>query len=376
MPSTPALSQPSLSSVAFDQVDWFGSQAPVVSFSEWGKFSVTITPDTQVEYINVLANTGGSDVWIVKNLPSLPSGVDPTTQRFSTLFDFGLLGVTRGFDLLTLDYLITIDAVPRTSAPGAGSMTSISVGSVVRDAEGKGTGPFKNPGAPADLTSLNFTFLFLEFNWEFNIPNVDLDSSTYPDDLNGCGPAAAANSLKWLGAPGDVGTIFEDISDDMGRVGGDGVDDDEFLDGKLKYINDEGLNINVKFMDDSLGGSDYTTGDECETDAQCTAPSECLASSGHWVTVAGSIDLGLVQGIWTKDDGDQENAGGTETTFSWLRTRADGYLEATGYGRNKVDIVVSESPIDPVLPALQWAALAALVGLMSAAAIGPLRRNA
>lgn len=443
--ATAAGAQPVLSNIAFDQIDWFGVQVPAIPDSEWGDFSVDVTPGASIEYINVLANTGGADQWIVRNLPTIPSSADPSTQRFSTSFDLGLLGVARGVDIVTLDYRVTVDAVPRTSAPPAGAMTTVGVGTLLIDAQGRegGDSPLEEPGAPPDLSTLDFTFGGLTFGWHLDVPNIDLDDATNPGDRNGCGPAAAANSLKWLGAPDPLRTIFEDISDDMGRGFRQGVTDPQFLNGKLKYINDEGLGLVVKFQDEQLGGANYTTpdgtargrgtvptfdfirneldagedvelgmtfyrcsecvqdgnddlfldidagnpctmssqcdaivpgdmlglcravGDECELDDDCPALSECRPAGGHWVTVTGSLDIGFAQGIWTKDDGRQAAAGGTRTQFSWLRTRDDGFLEAVpGFPRHKLDVVVSESPVEA--PALGARGLAA-VGLLVAA---------
>jgi hypothetical protein len=84
---------------------------------------------------------------------------------------------------------------------------------------------------------------------------------------------------------------------------------------------------------------------ECEVNADCNV-GDCVSSGGHFVTVVGKLDLGFAQGLWTKDDRDQVNAGGTRTKFGWLRTRGDGFLETTAFHRNKVDIVVTESPRD------------------------------
>jgi hypothetical protein len=423
-----------VSGITFDQVDWFGSQAPPVANSEWGVFAADITPDTSEFYVNVLASTGGPDTWVVRNLPTLPSTLDPATQRFSTVFDLGLLGLSRGTDLTSLDYLVTIDPAPRTTPPPSGSMTTISVGDIIIDAEGRDLGDvLTEPGQPADLSSLDFTVLVTDFQWEPVMPNLDLDNATNPGDLNGCGPAAAANSLKWLGAPDPLRTIFNDISSDMGRGAGQPVGDGQFIDGKLKYVKDEALGIEVKFQDNGLGGSnrkttngtavakgtkptfeflrreleqgedveigmtffrctrcvsdgngdgttDIDAGNKCKVNGDCDAvsngdgaglcraigpqcvvdsdcnsgSSRCAASGGHWVTATGSLDLGLVQGVWTNDDGNQSAAGGLRTSnFSWIKIRKDGFMELSGFPRNQVDIVVSESPRFIIPPTLE-----------------------
>lgn len=440
---TPALAQPTLGNLAFDQVDWFGTQVPAIIDSEWGRFSLDITPGANTEFINVLANAGGSDAWIVRNLPSIPSSADPATQRFSTLFDLGLLGISRGVDITSLDYLLTVDATPRATAPPSGSMTTVAVGSVVIDAQGRetGEGPLREPGSPAPLAALMFTDHPVEQFWHADVPNIDLDDAANNGDFDGCGPAAAANSLKWLGAPDPLRTVFDDLSADMGRSPGSTVTDGQFFTGKLKYIHDQGFGLDVKYQSDAFGGLDINTpygkaknrgtkptfqfimdeiaadedvelgmtffrctecvedgnedmvpdidagqpcelniecdalapgdllgkcmpvGAECDEQNDCPVLSQCRAAGGHWVNVVGTIAVGGAHGIWTKDDADQEGAGGTQTQFSWLWTRADGFLEAIpSFARHRLDIVVSESPSEaPALGARGLVAVALLV---------------
>lgn len=440
----PAHAQVSVGNIAFDQIDWFGSQAPAVTDSEWGQFSADITPDSSIAFLNVLANTGGSDQWVVRNLPVLPSSADPSSQNIATLFDLGPLGITRGTDLTTLDYRLVADAAPRTSAPAAGAMTTVAVGDVVRDAEGLGTGPLENPGAPADLTGLDFSIGIggISFVWQLGMPAYDLDKSARPEEKNGCVSAAVTNSMEWLGAvPDPPATTFERVDFAM-REPGKGVPIDVIVGRKLSYILNEKKNIRVKFQSTDFGDEDVELGGQtaiakgtvpdfdflcdeleddedveigmawrrctfcapdgngdmiqdidagldcdsqtlcdalavgdglgsckplgsrCTTDAECGPFSDCGESGGHMVVVNGCIDLGFAHGIWTRDDGDDEHAGGTRTTFSWLKEHPNGEIEATGFARNAIDTIVSESPYNPV-PVAGATGLLTLTGLLA-----------
>jgi hypothetical protein len=93
------------------------------------------------------------------------------------------------------------------------------------------------------------------------VPNIELDDSTYPDtdeyagDRNACGPASAANSLEWLDStfteidiPDSLRATLRELSKLMNRARNGGVTIDNFIRGKLDFIEKYKLSINVKFQ--------------------------------------------------------------------------------------------------------------------------------
>ena len=170
--------------------------------------------------------------------------------------------------------------------------------------------------------------------------------------------------------------------------------DEAALNGKLALNSSLTLGLTTKFQDDELGGTDHSypghpeygsatakgtkptfefisselaagedvelgmtwyrcggtaQGRPCEVDADCSAGQTCKSAGGHWVTVVGARDMTAKRLLYTQDDGRQEKRGGTRRLRSELRERGDGFLELvnTRYARNKIDIVVSESPPPP-----------------------------
>lgn len=284
-------------------------------------------------------------------------------------------------------------------------------------------------------------------------------------------PGAAANSLKWLKAQygADVPETIDDLRDKLKdkdhmkttrHKNGGGTEDDDFIDGKLKYIDDnKDLNLAVKFMDDDWGGGNRTVGnttavakgltptmdflfdeinhgEDVEIGMTWLAPeyldrngngkrdrgepdfddangngkpdpgeftdingngkwdADGVVNGGHWITATAKISLlfGAARGIWFHEDTKQgerytdtndngkwdagepytdgngngnwdanDGVGTGDTGFSWLTTRPDGFLELINLpgGRNKIDIIVSESIPEPC-SLIVWSLLAAL----------------
>lgn len=120
------------------------------------------------------------------------------------------------------------------------------------------TDPTPNNNITSDVTETCY--------YGCTVPNIDLDDSNHPDtdtyagDKNACGPAAAANSLKWLSDLPDNGVtiglshrdLLEQLSHFMQRQRNKGVSPENFIRGKLDFITEFGLNINVKFQSESI----------------------------------------------------------------------------------------------------------------------------
>ncbi|UCE07210.1 MAG: T9SS type A sorting domain-containing protein [bacterium] len=85
------------------------------------------------------------------------------------------------------------------------------------------------------------------------------DTDEYAGDRNACGPASAVNSLEWLDStyaeidiPEPLRTTMEELSKLMNRPRNGGVTIDNFIRGKLDFIEAHDLRINVKFQSSFL----------------------------------------------------------------------------------------------------------------------------
>ncbi|MCX7736440.1 MAG: hypothetical protein N2319_06970 [Candidatus Kapabacteria bacterium] len=238
-----------------------------------------------------------------------------------------------------------------------------------------------------------------------NMPNVDLDSTanpatdTYAGDKNACGPAAAANSLHWLDKVHKLNTNktlrekLEELSKYMERQKEKGVTNDQMIKGKLKFIAENKLPIEVKFQSfrhkkDSIVSIKDKDGKEIQAKNKNTKDngyptwdwlvqemkdgedveliygrydSTGKRLGGHVVTVTGVLDDKGVKRIWFKDD--------TRQTSSGLRNNPDDSLETgeevatwetipgdipviTRWGSKsrRIEAIISESYVEPVSP--------------------------
>ncbi|NOX17993.1 MAG: T9SS type A sorting domain-containing protein [Chlorobi bacterium] len=225
------------------------------------------------------------------------------------------------------------------------------------------------------------------------VPNIDLDDGTYPDspnyagDKNACGPAAASNSMKWLSDLPDNGInisqthreILTLLSDFMHRQRNHGVRIDDFIRGKLDFIAEFGLNINVKFQSDWLtdtvkssfnnsfarndnGTSSYPTWDWIKQEMNDGEDVELMYkwkdSDGNWrghvVTLTGVTETeDGKKSITYKHDKKQGVSGSSSVVQEGARIKIDsnGRMIIHKNGRKKyVSHAVAESPGDPFTP--------------------------
>jgi len=221
--------------------------------------------------------------------------------------------------------------------------------------------------------------------------NIDLDDHNHPDtytyagDSKACGPASAANSLKWLDdvspdvtITDDIRTVMEELSGYMMRARNRGVTTENFIRGKLDYIQAKGLNINVKFQSYYIpldsgdisahsgpsvarnrGDSEnrYPTWEWLKSEVQDSEDVEILyhgrkASGrrwGHAAVVSGLEETGSGRGtVKVKHDRRQSRADSTRTIQEPLDIYTDSYGRMRIRGkRAAITGVVSESPGEP-----------------------------
>jgi len=324
-------------------------------------------------FLNIRFSFGtGTPTWLFKNIVLAPYP-NPTPMRIMT----DLQPITELPDLsapLLLEWLISTTQLPNDDWIG-NNMTL--------------------PAVPFELcigsgAKIGFHPMFLPFTFPpdgpviilppilghlrgCEVPNIDLDSLSYPidpdipskHDHNACGPAAAANSLHWLDNIHDEiqidGGIREtlDTLKKMMKLDSSGVTYENLVKGKLEFIDKHQLPIRVKFQShfpqefiespNPLYGSkaenhsppgNHPTydwlGNELEEDEDVelmygyycdtlvmdtmivdgetiiTERTKLKRRSGHVINVTGYVQVGNRKFITYKHDPDQSGSGGTE----------------------------------------------------------------
>ncbi len=238
-----------------------------------------------------------------------------------------------------------------------------------------------------------------------NMPNIDLDSTAHPatdnyaGDKNACGPAAAANSMHWLEKVHKFNTNkslrekLEELSKYMERQKERGVTNDQMIKGKLKFIAENKLPIEVKFQSfrhtkDSVVSIKDNNGNEIKAKNKNTKDkgypswdwlvqemkegedveliygrydSTGRRLGGHVVTVTGVLDDRGARRIWFKDDTRQRTPGLRNNPDDSLETGEEvatwdtipgGIPVITRWGSKsrRIEAIISESYVEPVPP--------------------------
>jgi hypothetical protein len=361
-----------------------------------GLFEFSFPPSEEVRFLNVFASNPGStdtSVWIIKNLALPPFDME---QELLAWFDFSWLEFQPG-DLIpeiNLGYSVDMDIMdyysisfkePFLMFPVTEENLNISLN-------------FNNrpPIGPISFSNELSAFIPEPYKtWEYRgctVPNIDLDSTMYnpttvagyAGDKNACGPASAANSMQWLENKYkeiDSETThrekLKELSKLMSRTDNSTVTDENFVKGKLAFIDKYKLPIRVKmqgifFGSDSIASPDnqYKHFAENKNDTANAYPNwdwlvsemkddedveigiawyDSLGNSlgGHWVTASGVSEVGSYRGLYVKDDGNQKIAGGTRQQFTNVDTINGGkpYLPQLSSENSicMLEAVVSES---------------------------------
>jgi hypothetical protein len=263
-------------------------------------------------FVNVVS--GGN--WVIQNLPlDVLSGY----PGLGMAFNLGSQWLGDGTATTSITANVDWSATPLTSAP-AGAEVGFGVGSVTTNAQGDGSDRTTNP-APPPISPLSFSGLSDLLGYQFGHP-----ASVEQDD-NQCGPASFANSLQYLhnryglAVPGaNISGIAGDppnsrvgqVDNSMTRAQGEAIDNDQFINGKLNYMNGKGIGgVSVEHQggDGPIGTGDYTStsGKTSQFNGKVTAQwildqlrkgqdvemnVRWTAGKGHWVTLIGGWDIG------------------------------------------------------------------------------------
>lgn len=365
--------------------------------SLYGIFRIHYVNNEFMTYANVMAMNPieGTVEWIVKNLPLAPH-YEPQTLDY--WFDFSKLGFMEGIEITDIGLYVIISPEVLPNGFPVELWPIQPVFDYTYDVLINNPTESETVAPPTDITYIDYNPLIF-FEYEFRdceVPNIDLDNGAHPaspdyaGDHNACGPAAAANSMKWLeNTHPDIpntGTThreaMESMSGHMDRENGAGVTTTQLVKGKLGYIDEHQLPIHVKYQswwlqNESIASPNPLYGHEAENQGSTSAqkpPSweffkqemdngedvEILFGwydvngnrhGGHWVTASGYYEDNNTRGIFIKDDGDQSAPGGTAQSYhDWINQddwgRLGGYDGPNGYCW--IESVVSES-YDPMV---------------------------
>jgi hypothetical protein len=218
------------------------------------------------------------------------------------------------------------------------------------------------------------------------VPNIDLSNGQYPPvpggyagDRNACGPAAAANSLKWLASlypsiniPFSHRALLDSLSRHMQRPPGGGVNIQTYVRGKLDFIQRHNLPIQVKFQGQGVTGNinassgpSYARNDNTGTYPTWTYLKQEVADTedveifykwydgtqwrSHAVVLTGVYETASGKRyIGVKHDVKQADTGGTVQEFPEITTDAAGRMIVHRSGIPRyISHVISESPGTP-----------------------------
>ncbi len=231
--------------ITFRQLDWIGddgvmrvrdSQVGEVAF-DFGANAEQLLDANGGGYVNVTVGGPQGAEWVVQNLyVSYPTieymeGSSPSVQFL----------LPEDGDVVELDYAVTLTAEPSPAADAplahafvestgfhAGGFNGGGSGLAILDTIGPWVRPWPVP-IPVRIARTS--------EGGDDLPAVD-------EDVNGCAPASAARSIKYMlgDAADDVQDIYDDLYDDM-STDGTGTSDADMLDGKRAYTQRNDLGI-------------------------------------------------------------------------------------------------------------------------------------
>lgn len=325
-----------------------------VPYSNIGLLTLNYVPDETASFVNIVAKNKDNSgyFWIVRNLYLPPASFISTPQSISVRFQWSDLDYTEGEAVTSIEVAQAKSAGIAAEVPVVTDFTTVAVDTLTEDAAGDET------EIPAEMPALETVSFYPGFaegdemaELEYrgcSVPNIDLDDATYGDDgtwagdRNACGPASAANSMKWLAEKYaeitldlDTRTIMQQLSESMGRADNQGVNIEQFIRGKLDFIAEHDLPINVKFQSQTLvddvsgsaemtarndnGGASYPTWEWLKAEIAAGEDVEVMYFwwdgekwRGHAVVVTGIEETANgLKTIKFKHDVRQSSAGGT-----------------------------------------------------------------
>lgn len=242
------------------------AQNNIIDFPCHFYLTYNIPPLENLKFLNVkFTNLLGNEFWGIENLP-LPKYTFPLPARYMTIEGSATWLCEIHSPSLTAEWAITDEEITDPLWIGQGTMSLLGVPVDYRLGNGASIGEHRlisvDPIVPFSYLPFPQVKALLR---GCEVPNIDLDSTAYPkvpgqfpstsDDL-ACGPAAAANSLRWLSDQFeeiDLSTesdraILDTLKRMMKLDTVGGVTYINFVKGKLEFIDKHKLPIRVKFQ--------------------------------------------------------------------------------------------------------------------------------
>ena len=234
-----------------------------------GLFTITFTPGPQRTYLSVGAtnNSTGQFGIIVSNMP-LPSSADASGPvTLSTTFDLAQISASPflvPFVLTVYIHILTSPNFYPFDPSTFKDQKTVTVNQITNDAKGSEVIPAPTfPITPVVRPGQTVNDPLLTYHYRPDAPNLDLNNSqngitgTYAGDLNACVPTATANSMKWaqskytdinLPADMDLRKTETTLSGLMKRPNGEGTPTQNMISGKLDFIEQFSLPMEVKYQ--------------------------------------------------------------------------------------------------------------------------------
>lgn len=234
-----------------------------------GLFTINFTPGTQRTYLSIGATNNSTQQFgiIVSNM-LLPSSSDAQgTRSLSTTFDFSKICAPpylAQFILTVYIHILTSPGFYPFDPSTWKDTKTVTVNEIVDDAKGvEGNAVTTVPITPVLRPGQTVGNPLSDYQYRDDAPNLDLNNSqngisaTYAGDLNACVPTATANSMKWaqskysdinLPADMDLRKTEQTLSGLMKRKNGEGTYTDKMLGGKLDFIEQYKLPMEVKYQ--------------------------------------------------------------------------------------------------------------------------------
>lgn len=339
-----------------------------------GRIRTEYLPFEEAAFLNVMATSPNTEdsVWIVQNVYLPAASWTDTLQKLSVKFDLGSIGIEPGGDPGTMGMTYCLSYLPDSTMPKIPSDKWFE----------KVLGSFVNsPWIPIVNDSIfrdPFVFALIKMSLPHNVKDLayigckmpigDLNADSIPGDEFGCGPAAAANSLKWMEKEFDSiqglpawRVLYEQLRTTMGLVGNNNYTyAKEFIQGKLDIIEAYDLPIVVKYQSDerrtklvkSTSGNSQASNhgstpqknfiiNELKDDEDVEIFFSKENGIGHIVALSGTVTVNNKTSVYYKHDADQELKGGPDHAYSLLIEK-DGKLKLTSES-GIIHNVISES---------------------------------
>ena len=347
--------------VEINQIHYFDNFDPLrtTTSSSNFEFNVEYLPSAVTQFLNLSVDTPSGPVWAVQNMPLLGSSYWGSSAS-RTLGAFWNLGSNFTSSVSSVVARTSVTSTPILTDTGAGTAGNVAVAARSR---------FKNGGVPStdqpnDLNSdLNFTGLGLTAKVRSSMTNVT-------QQLNFCGPGSAANSILWLAVQNGftltetAETIMTTLAGYMGN-NNTGNWDNAQMEGKLRWIKEKNLPLNVHFAGGVKVNGDYVSKDGYGTAKRDGAVSWdwinneynrgqdlMFMTRTHWVVGAGLVTIGDQKYIVYRDDPFQLGAATTAAEQAiidgrWQLAPYDSVKNTIniGNGVETLETVVANSPV-------------------------------